>query len=473
MGKTDIGLIGLAVMGQNLVLNIERNGFTVSVYNRTSEKTQEFINEKCNNKNIIPFYSLKDFVESLSKPRKIILMVKAGKPVDDIINGLLPFLEKGDILLDCGNSYFKDTERRYSELKEKGIYFIGCGISGGEYGALYGPSIMPGGDYDTWLKTENILLKISAKSDDGPCCSYIGKTSSGHFVKMVHNGIEYAIMQIIAEIYDIINQCLKMKNNDIQKIFEKWNTGKLNSYLIEITSEIFKKIDAETGKSLVDVILDKAEQKGTGKWTSQVSFDLGVPVPTITNAVEARIISGYKDYRIKISENKKSENKLDIKNKKIFIKKLENACYAAILITYSQGMHLLKVASDNFGYGLNLSEISRIWKGGCIIRSKILDFLKNIYIENSDIPHLFFSELFMKNLEKNIKDLREIICVIKKKQIPLLCISSALDYYDSFTRARLPANLIQAQRDYFGAHTYERIDKDGIFHTKWSEEIES
>jgi 6-phosphogluconate dehydrogenase len=471
MEKADIGLIGLAVMGQNLVLNMENKGFTVVVFNRTTEKTKNFTESKCKDRKIIPAYSLKEFVNSLSKPRKIVIMVKAGNPVDDMINSLLEYLENGDVVIDGGNSYFKDTNRRFAGLKEKGIDFIGAGISGGEYGALHGPSIMPGCEYDAYKKVEKILLKISAQTDDGACCTYLGKNSAGHFVKMVHNGIEYGIMQILAEVYDIMKNGLQMKNGEIQKVFTNWNSDKLNSYLVEISAEVLKKIDKDTRKPLVELILDTAAQKGTGKWTSQVSFDLGVAVPTITNAVNARIISGYKKERVEISKIlKRQVKKINIKNKKKCLIQLENACYAAILITYAQGMHLLKIASDEMKYELNLSEVARIWKGGCIIRSNILNILKETYSKNPNLTHLFLDKGFVKILKTHIGDLNEIICASRKSGIITMCMSASLDYYDSFSRANLPTNLIQAQRDYFGAHTYERIDKKGIFHTEWTEE---
>ncbi|MBC7189881.1 NADP-dependent phosphogluconate dehydrogenase, partial [Candidatus Aerophobetes bacterium] len=461
------GVIGLAVMGQNLVLNIESRGFSVSVYNRTSSKTKIFLEEKGKGKSIFPFYSLQEFVFSLKKPRKILLMVKAGEAVDSFLSELVLFLEEGDIVMDGGNSHFKDTERRYHRMKEKGIYYLGVGISGGEMGALHGPCIMPGGDKEAYLQVEDILTAISAKTEDGPCCTYLGPSSAGHFVKMVHNGIEYAVMQIIAESYSLMRNGLEMKIEDIKDVIHKWNLGELNSYLMEITVNILGKKDDFTGKPLVEVILDKAEQKGTGKWTSQTAFDLGVSVPTITAAVEARILSSLKDLRMSLSERLKGEERKEKAEKREFLGYLENACYASILLSYIQGMHLLSVASDEFGYSLNLSEIARIWKGGCIIRARILNLIKDIYAKYKGLSNLLVADEVGERLGGKIHGLRKIIIQAKKWGIPTPALSSSLNYYDTMRASFLPANLIQAQRDYFGAHTYQRIDKEGSFHTCW------
>ncbi|MFN3699857.1 MAG: NADP-dependent phosphogluconate dehydrogenase, partial [Dictyoglomus sp.] len=353
---------------QNLALNIARKGYSVSVYNRTPEKTEEFIKDRVKDEKIFPYYDLKEFVESLEKPRKIILMVKAGKPVDDVIQELLPYLEPGDLIIDGGNSYFKDTSRRLQELKSKGILYLGMGVSGGEYGALYGPSLMPGGTKEAYEVVKEMLLRIAAQTEDGPCCTYVGDDSAGHFVKMVHNGIEYAIMELIAEVYDIMRKVLHMSSQDIGNVFEKWNQGELNSFLMEISSKIMKFTDEETKRPLVELILDKAEQKGTGKWTAQTALDLGIPTPTLNLAVEARIISHFKDLRVKLSKiSSLSISKIPL-NKEEVIKDLEKALLFGIFISFSQGLWLIDEASKVFNYNLDLSEVLRIWKGGCIIR---------------------------------------------------------------------------------------------------------
>jgi len=465
--KSDIGVIGLAVMGQNLVLNIESRGFSVSVYNRTSSKTKIFAEERGKGKSVFPFYSLQDFVSSLKKPRKILLMVKAGEAVDSFLSDLILFLEEGDIVMDGGNSHFKDTERRYHRMKKRGIFYLGVGISGGEMGALYGPCIMPGGDREAYLKVEDILIAISAKTEDGPCCTYLGPSSAGHFVKMVHNGIEYAVMQTIAESYSLMRNGLGMKIEDIKDVIHKWNLGELNSYLMEITVNILGKKDDFTGKPLVEVILDKAEQKGTGKWTSQTAFDLGISVPTITAAVEARILSSFKDLRVSLSGKLKGEERKEEVEKGKFLGYLENACYASILLSYIQGTHLLSVASDEFGYSLNLSEVARIWKGGCIIRARILNLIKDVYAKYKGLFNLLLADEVEEKLRGRIYGLRETIIQAKKWGIPTPALSSSLNYYDSLRASLLPANLIQAQRDYFGAHAYQRIDKERSFHTRW------
>ena len=468
-----IGVIGMAVMGSSLALNIESRGYVVAVYNRTAKRTEDFVKERAQGKKIIPSYTLSDFVATLKKPRKIILMVKAGDPVDKTIDALISLLEKGDILIDGGNSYYKDTERRIEKVHKYGLRYIGLGISGGESGALHGPSMMAGGDEDAYREVEEIFKKAAAKTDDGPCVAYLGKGSAGHFVKMTHNGIEYAHMEAIAEVYDIMREALSMEIPEIHKIFKEWNKGRLSSYLIEITSNLLTVKDRETGHYMVDIILDKAKSKGTGKWTTQTALDLGVPVPSIAMAVFARILSAYKDERVAISRMVKSEKTaLSPVDGTEFLDILEAGLYTSMLIIYAQGLHLLYVASNEYQYGLDLSEVCRIWKGGCIIRAKVLNDLKEIYLENKDLSHLFLSEKFMNMLRDGIPSLREVVLRAKEVEIPLPVLSSALDYLDGIKREKLPANIIQAQRDYFGAHTFERRDREGVFHVEWEKEAE-
>ncbi len=467
MIKADIGLIGLGVMGQNLALNIARNGYAVSVFNKTEEKTREFIDEKVKEEKIYPFYTLKDFVESLKKPRKIILIIKAGTPVDDVINELLSYLEKGDLIVDSGNSYFMDTSRRLKVLKEKNILFLGMGISGGEYGALYGPSLMPGGTKEAYELIKDVLLKVAAKTGDGPCCTYVGNDSAGHFVKMVHNGIEYAIMQLIAEVYDFMRKILNMTNEEIGDVFERWNQEELDSYLMEISYKIMKYKDKETGGFLLDYILDKAEQKGTGKWTAQTSLDLGVPTPTLNLAVEARVISHYKEERKTLSKLYSKEKNTISVNKEEMIEHLKKTLLFGIFMSFSQGLWLIDEASKQYNYGIDLSEILRIWKGGCIIRAKILDFLRDIIRENEKYANLLHSDKSIDFIKDKLNSVYQVLEIGRNYRIPLMIINSAVDYYFALTEENLPANLIQAQRDFFGAHTYERVDKEGIFHTEW------
>jgi 6-phosphogluconate dehydrogenase len=461
----DVGVIGLAVMGQNLALNIHNNGFKVAVYNRTALVTDEFIKRCAENAGIIPAYTLEELAKALAPPRKIILMVKAGPPVDLVITGLLPLLEAGDIIIDGGNSHFTDTDRRVAELKSKGIFFLGTGISGGEYGALHGPSIMTGGSMTAYQQVEPILTSIAAKTEDGSCCTYLGSSSAGHYVKMVHNGIEYAIMQIIAETYDILRQGLKLPNAQIQGIFSGWNDAELNSYLMEITQDILKRTDEKTGVPLVEMILDKAEQKGTGKWTSQSALDFGIPVPTITAAVDGRILSAYKEQREQAAKvltppgGRQSDN--------LSIEQLRSAVYLAVLTSYAQGFHLLQAASQEKGYELNLREVARIWKGGCIIRAKLLDPIQKVYKEDPGLFNLLLSPVFSSEVNKRVSDLAEVICQSAACGLPTPALSASLNYIASLRAENLPSNLIQAQRDYFGAHTYQRVDQEGSFHTDW------
>ncbi|MDE1381355.1 NADP-dependent phosphogluconate dehydrogenase [Bacillus paralicheniformis] len=467
MAKQQIGVVGLAVMGKNLALNIESRGFTVSVYNRSSEKTEEFLKE-AEGKNVVGTYSIEEFVQSLEKPRKILLMVKAGTPTDATIQSLLPHLEKGDILIDGGNTYYKDTQRRNRELAEIGIHFIGTGVSGGEEGALKGPSIMPGGQKEAHELVKPILEAISAKVDGEPCTTYIGPDGAGHYVKMVHNGIEYGDMQLISESYFILKHIVGLSSDELHEVFSEWNKGELDSYLIEITADIFTKKDEETGKPLVDVILDKAGQKGTGKWTSQSALDLGVPLPIITESVFARFISSMKEERVKASKLLTGpEAKPAAENKEELIEAVRKALFMSKICSYAQGFAQMKAASEEYGWDLKYGDIAMIFRGGCIIRAAFLQKIKEAYDRDPGLDNLLLDPYFKNIVEGYQGALRKTISLAVEQGIPVPCFSSALAYFDSYRTATLPANLIQAQRDYFGAHTYERTDKEGIFHTEW------
>ncbi|PSA99760.1 NADP-dependent phosphogluconate dehydrogenase [Bacillus halotolerans] len=467
MSKQQIGVIGLAVMGKNLALNIESRGFSVSVYNRSSSKTEEFLQE-ANGKNVVGTYSIEEFVQSLETPRKILLMVKAGTATDATIQSLLPHLEKDDILIDGGNTYYKDTQRRNKDLAESGIHFIGTGVSGGEEGALKGPSIMPGGQKEAHELVKPILEAISAKVDGEACTTYIGPDGAGHYVKMVHNGIEYGDMQLISESYFILKQVLGLSADELHEVFAEWNKGELDSYLIEITADIFTKKDEETGKPLVDVILDKAGQKGTGKWTSQSALDLGVPLPIITESVFARFISAMKDERVKASGLLSGpEVKPVTENKEELIEAVRKALFMSKICSYAQGFAQMKAASEEYNWDLNYGEIAMIFRGGCIIRAAFLQKIKEAYDRDPELDNLLLDSHFKNIAESYQGALRQVISLAVAQGVPVPSFSSALAYYDSYRTAVLPANLIQAQRDYFGAHTYERTDKDGVFHTEW------
>lgn len=470
MSKQQFGVVGLAVMGKNLAMNIESKGYSVAVYNRSREKTDEMMKEVAG-RNFVATYSIEEFVNSLEKPRKIMLMVKAGVPTDAMIEQIVPFLDKGDILIDGGNAYFVDTKRRSEELTKKGIHFIGTGVSGGEEGALKGPSLMPGGPREAFDYVAPIFQDIAAKVNGEPCTTYIGPDGSGHYVKMVHNGIEYGDMQLIAEAYFILKHVLGLKALELHEVFADWNKGELDSYLIEITADIFRKIDEETGKPLVDQILDKAGQKGTGKWTSQSALDLGVPLPLITESVFARFISALKDERVEASKVLKGpEVKPFTFDKKAFIEAVRKALYMSKICSYAQGFAQLRAASEEYNWNLNYGEIAMIFRGGCIIRAQFLQKIKDAYDRDPNLKNLLLDPYFKDIVENYQASLREVISVAVQNGIPVPCFSAALSYYDSYRTANLPANLIQAQRDYFGAHTYERIDKEGIFHTEWLEE---
>lgn len=463
------GLIGLAVMGENLALNIERNGFPITVYNRTPEKTEAFMAQRAHGKQVKAAYSIEDFVASLERPRKIMIMVKAGAPVDAVIAQLTPLLEPDDIIIDGGNSFHEDTARRTRELTVKDLNFVGMGVSGGEEGALNGPSLMPGGTKAAYENLEPILTKIAAQVDDGPCVTYIGPGGAGHFVKMVHNGIEYGDMQLIAEAYDLLKNALGFDHTQLQEVFAEWNaTEELDSYLIEITADIFNYIDPDTGLPLVDVILDAAGQKGTGRWTVAAAFDLAVPIPTMTAAVNARVVSFYKQERMAASKILTGPTGKYEGDRTAFINKIRDALYCSKICSYAQGMALLSTASKAYHYDLNLSECARIWKGGCIIRARFLDKIKDAFNQDPQLPNLLIAPEFKQSILDKQTAWREVLAEAAKLGIPIPAFSTSLGYFDSYRREQLPQNLTQAQRDYFGAHTYERTDKPGVFHTEWT-----
>ncbi|MCK6204524.1 MULTISPECIES: NADP-dependent phosphogluconate dehydrogenase [Bacillus] len=467
MTKQEIGVIGLAVMGKNLAWNIESRGYAVSVYNRSSEKTEEMLKES-EGKNITGTYSIEEFVNSLEKPRKIMLMVKAGGPTDATIEQLKPHLEKGDILIDGGNTFFADTQRRNKELSELGIHFIGTGVSGGEEGALKGPSIMPGGQKEAYDLVAPIFKDISAKVNGEPCTTYIGPDGAGHYVKMVHNGIEYGDMQLISESYFLLKNVLGLSAEELHTVFADWNKGELDSYLIEITADIFTKKDEETGKPLVDMILDTAGQKGTGKWTSQSALDLGVPLPIITESVFARFLSAMKEERVHASRLLKGpEAKSFQGNREAFIESVRKALYMSKICSYAQGFAQMRAASDEYSWDLKYGDIAMIFRGGCIIRAQFLQKIKEAYDREPGLKNLLLDPYFKEIAESYQAALREIISSAVQNGIPVPCFSAALSYYDSYRTETLPANLLQAQRDYFGAHTYQRTDKEGTFHTNW------
>ncbi|HSW46640.1 MAG TPA: NADP-dependent phosphogluconate dehydrogenase [Phycisphaerae bacterium] len=467
MAKQQVGLIGLAVMGENLALNIESRGYSMAVYNRTTQKTDDFMNGRAKGRKFVGPHTLKEFVDSLEKPRKIILMVKAGLPVDDFIGQLLPFVEKGDLIIDGGNSHFPDTIRRNKELAAKGLLYIGTGVSGGEEGALKGPSIMPGGRKEAYDLIAPVLRDISAKVDGQPCCTYIGPDGAGHYVKMIHNGIEYGDMQMICEAYWIMANALGLSAKELHDVFARWYDGDLNSYLIEITRDILAKTDPETGKPIVDIILDRAGQKGTGKWTSTSALDLGVPAPTIAEAVFARCISAIKDERVAASKLLTGPPGKYTGDKGAFIKAIHDALYASKICSYAQGFQLMRAAAAEYKWDLKYGEIAMIWRGGCIIRAHFLNRIKQAYDRNPSLANLLLDPYFKDIIDKSQASWRKVVAAAAELGIAIPAFSSALAYYDSYRSARLPANLLQAQRDYFGAHTYERVDKPGAFHTEW------
>lgn len=474
MTKRTFGVIGLAVMGENLALNVESRGFPIAVYNRTASKTKEFMETRAVGKDVKAAYSLEEFVQILERPRKILVMVKAGPPVDAVIEQLKPLLEEGDMIIDGGNSLYEDTERRTRDLESTTkLGFVGMGVSGGEEGALHGPSLMPGGTEFAYRELEPILTKIAAQVDDGPCVTYVGSGGAGHYVKMVHNGIEYGDMQLIAEAYDVLKNGLGLSNQQLQETFAEWNrTDELNSYLIEITADIFKCVDPETGHHLVDLILDSAGQKGTGRWTVLSSLELGVPIPTIYAAVNARVMSAYKDERVAAAKELPGPGETYLGDAALFVDKVRDALYCSKMCSYAQGMALIAKASQEFNYNISLPESARIWKGGCIIRASFLDKIRKAFAENPGLPNLLLAPEFKQSILDRQEAWREVLVLANKLGIPVPAFSSSLDYFDSYRRANLPQNLTQAQRDYFGAHTYERTDKPRgeFFHTEWMTE---
>ena len=467
--NADIGLIGLGVMGSSLALNMESNGFTVAVHNRTTPQIDNLVNNRSQNKKIIGFENLNEFVNSIKKPRKIMLMVVAGSVIDDYIQKLIPLLNQGDIIIDGGNSHYPDTSRRTEELESIGFKFVGAGVSGGEEGALKGPSIMPGGSRSAWPEVKDIFKKISAKvGDNEPCCDWIGEGGSGHFVKMVHNGIEYGDMQLICEAYQVMKDVLGMSNDEMHKTFKEWNEGELNSYLIEITADILK-FKEKDGSYLVDNILDTAGQKGTGKWTASVALDLGSPLTLIGEAVFSRYLSSIKDERVEASKQLSGPSINFTGDKAKALDDIHDALYASKMVSYAQGYTLLSDAAKAFNWNLNYGAIAMMWRGGCIIRSAFLTKIKDAYDNNSDLKNLLLDPFFKDKINQSQEGWRRIIAVAISNGVPVPAMSSSLSYFDGYRSERLPANLLQAQRDYFGAHTYERLDgkKGEFFHTEW------
>ena len=472
MSKPQIGVVGMAVMGKNLALNIESRGYSVAIYNRTGSKTEKVVADHPD-KNLVPSYTIEDFVNSLETPRRIILMVKAGAPTDATIKSLLPHLDKGDVLIDGGNTFFQETMRRNEELDNSGINFIGMGVSGGEKGALEGPSLMPGGQKEAYDLVEPILKKIAAKAEDGEACvTYVGPNGAGHYVKMVHNGIEYGDMELIAESYNLMRNLLGLSNDEISDVFNEWKDGELKSYLIDITADILtRKDDLGTGKPIVDVILDRAGNKGTGKWSSQSALELGVPQSLITESVYARYISAMKDERVAASQVLPNpEFDLGDVDKKELVEKIRRALYFSKIMSYAQGFEQLRVASENYNWNLNYGDMAKIWREGCIIRAQFLQKITDAYEKNPELKNLMLDDYFKKIVEEYQNDVRDIAALAIKAGVACPGFSSAITYYDQYRSAHLTENIIQAQRDYFGAHTYERTDREGVYHYEWYHE---
>lgn len=467
--RAQIGVTGLAVMGRNLARNFARHGYTVAVHNRSYAKTQSLVAEHGSDGEFVPSESMADFVASLERPRKVVIMVKAGGPTDAVIAELVPLLEEGDIVIDAGNAHFPDTRRREAELKAHGLHFVGTGVSGGEEGALNGPSIMPGGSPESYEWLGPILEDISAKVDGVPCCTYVGSDGAGHFVKMVHNGIEYADMQLIAEAYDLLRQGLGASAAEIGEIFAEWNTGDLESFLIEITAEVLRHTDPVTGRAFVDVILDQAEQKGTGRWTVQNALDLGVPITGIAEATFARALSGSVPQRAAARGVLRADAAAwDVTDRDAFVEDVRLALYASKVVAYSQGFDQIAAASTEFGWDIDRGAMARIWRGGCIIRARFLNRITEAYERQADLPLLLADEYFASAVGNGVAAWRRIVSSAALNGVPTPAFSSSLAYYDGVRAERLPANLIQAQRDFFGAHTYRRIDREGTFHTEWT-----
>jgi len=468
MMQYKIGLVGLGVMGRNLALNIERNGFPIAVWNRNPQRMHDFISEEGEGKALLGVEKLPDLMAALEKPRRVILMVQAGAAVDEVIDQIKPLMDPGDILIDCGNTFFTDTERRNKALEAEGFQYIGAGVSGGEEGAKWGPAIMPGGNRPAWEALSEIFYAIAAKAEDGqPCVEYMGPGGAGHYVKMVHNGIEYGDMQLISEAYDLLSRGLGLGADELHAIFSRWNEGLLKSYLIEITADIFKTIDPDTGLPLVDLILDQAGQKGTGKWTSQNALDIGVPVPTINAALQGRIISSLKEERVYAATQLPSPEQKYEGDAAELINAIENALYASKVTSYAQGLAMLRMASLEYNYDLNIRDVAKIWRSGCIIRASLLGDIMAAYERDPQLVNLMLDEVFKSAILERLDDWRKVVQIAVGLGIPVPAMSGALSYFDAYRSEHLPANLIQAQRDYFGAHTYRRIDKDGVFHTQW------
>jgi 6-phosphogluconate dehydrogenase len=469
----DIGLVGLAVMGENLALNIESRGYSIAVFNRTTSKVDELINGRAKGKKFVGCHSLEELVKNLAAPRKVMMMVKAGPAVDDLIETLLPLLSKGDILIDGGNTYYADTERRTKYVESKGLAYVGTGVSGGEEGALKGPSMMPGGSPAAWPAVKPIFQAIAAKvgpKNDIPCCEWVGPRGAGHYVKMVHNGIEYGDMQLICEAYFMMHEALGLSNDELYDVFAEWNRGELDSYLIEITRDIFSVKDREKGGNLVDKIMDKAGAKGTGKWMSQLALDLGVPSTLVTEAVYARCLSALKEARVRASKVLHGPSIKYDGDKKTFIEQIRHALFASKICSYAQGFVQLQYAAKEHDWPLNYGDCALLWRGGCIIRAVFLDRIKEAFDKDPKLENLLLAPYFTSAVEKAQDSWRNVVATAARLGIPVPAFSAALCYYDGYRRERLPANLLQAQRDYFGAHTYERVDGPGTFHTDWIRE---
>ncbi len=466
--RAQIGVTGLAVMGRNLARNFAHHGYSVAVHNRSYGRTESLIADHGSEGDFIPSESMADFVASLARPRKVMMMVKAGGPTDAVISELVPLLEEGDIIIDGGNAHFPDTRRREKELRAHGLHFVGAGVSGGEEGALKGPSIMPGGSEESYKSLGPILEDISAKVDGVPCCTHVGPDGAGHFVKMVHNGIEYADMQLIAEAYDLLRVGLGASAAEIGEIFADWDTGDLESFLIEITADVLQHTDAETGKAFVDIVLDQAEQKGTGRWTVQNGLDLGVPITAIAEATFARSLSGSVPQRAAGQSLPANAEAWNIEDRDAFIEDVRLALYTSKIVAYSQGFDQIAAASEEYGWGIDRGAMARIWRGGCIIQAKFLNRITEAYGRNPDLTLLLSDEFFTDVVNKGTKSWRRTVARAALNGLPTPAFSSSLAYYDGVRAERLPANLIQAQRDFFGAHTYQRVDKPGVFHTEWS-----
>ncbi len=469
MPADNFGVAGLGVMGRNVALNIERNGFPVVAYNRGDENAQR-MREESVGKNVTVTQSIEELVSLLDPPRRVLLMVTAGAGTDRVIDALLEHLEPGDVLIDGGNSHFPDTDRRAKRLQQAGLHFVGCGISGGEEGALLGPSIMPGGNFEAYERIAPVLEKIAAKTDDdGACVTYCGRHAAGHYVKMVHNGIEYGIMQLICEVYDILRRAAGMSTGQIQAVFQEWTASpKVGGFLVDITAQCLAKSDDQTGDPLVEKILDTAGQKGTGKWTAQTALDLGVPIPTLSQAVNARILSGLKQARVEASGVLNGPDAGSEQDRERLVATLHGALHLAMVASYAQGLHLIQTASKEYDFGTDLAEVARIWKDGCIIRSKLLDPIKQAYKQEPEMENMLLHPSFSAIVNESLQDLREAVEIANRGGVATTCLGATLAYLDSYRSEFLPANLLQALRDNFGAHTYRRLDLDGVFHTQWN-----